>query len=75
MKNEHETFLQTADEALITAVRSMCRKRFPKTVAALDGLSALEWETIRAGGLLSLPAAKIKEIRAGMRADEFVWSS
>ena len=76
MKNDQiDTFLLSADEALVNAVRSVCRKRFPKTVAALDGLSSLEWDAVRSGGLQSLSKSKLSAIEKAMRRDKFVWSS
>ena len=75
MNEQIETFLKSADAHLIGAVRSVCRKKYPKTVKTLDGLSALELEAIRNGGLLSLPKPKLNKLRTAMTKDNFQFSA
>ena len=38
-KDSIKTFLQSADIGIMSAIRSACRRKFPATVAQLDGLS------------------------------------
>lgn len=67
-------FLALARLDLIGAVRASCRKRFPRTVGELDGLSQAENEAIKNGGLLSLPRPKVDKLRSAMETDNFIWA-
>ena len=66
-------FLQTAKLDLMSAVQTVCKKRFPQTVKVFDELSESELTEIRSGGLLSLPKPKVSELRQAMQTDNFQW--
>lgn len=74
MNEQIEIFLKSADIGIIGAVKSVCRKRYEKTVKVLDSLSELELSAVASGGLLSLPKPKISELRKAMKKDNFQWS-
>lgn len=73
MNEQIETFLKSADLSMIGAIKSVCRKRYAKTVRVLDSLSDMELNAVKRGGLLSLPKSKITELKQAMRQDKFVW--
>lgn len=74
MNESIETFLKSADIGIIGAVKSVCRRRYEKTVRVLDSLSDLELQAVKNGGLLALPQGKLEQLRSAMKADDFVWS-
>lgn len=70
-----ETFIQIADLSLIEAVQAVCRSRFPHTVAAFDDFTTSDMETIKRGGLRSLPDERLKPLIASMKKDAFIFSA
>lgn len=75
VKESISGFLRFADYPTVSAIRSVCRKRFSQTVEVLDNLSGEEWEAIKNGGLRSLDKSKLDGLRSAMERDKFEWSA
>lgn len=73
VKQNIEGFFTFANYDTVSAIRAVCRKRFPSVVAVLDGLSVLEWQAVKNGGLQAIADRKQKDLCAAMMKDHFVW--